>query len=206
MIAREAGALMARRFRDRTSFTVGYKGHQDYLTEVDGEVETLIVSRIATAFPGDGVIGEEGGARAGAAGAPVWVIDPIDGTANFARGVPHFCTSIACVHDGRTEIGIIYDPILDELFAARRGHGATLNGEAISVSTTDDLRRARVEIGWNPKTGADRFVELLRGVNGGGAGMVRGGSGALGVAYVAAGRHDAYLEDFINPWDVFAGL
>src|SRR5580698_7707773 len=115
-IAREAGALARRRFLDRSSFTVGFKGPQDFITEVDGEVERLIQSRVTGIFPEDGFIGEEGDGLAGAPGAPVWVVDPIDGTSNFARGTPHYCISIACVLGRGVEIGVIYDPMLDELF------------------------------------------------------------------------------------------
>jgi myo-inositol-1(or 4)-monophosphatase len=96
-IAREAGQIAKRRFLDRSSFTVGFKGPQDYLTEVDLEVERFIATHLHDAFPEDGFIGEEGEGRVGKPGAPTWVVDPIDGTSNFARGAPHFCVSIAAV-------------------------------------------------------------------------------------------------------------
>ena len=121
-VAREAGAMARRRFLDR-SFTVGFKARQDYLTEVDGETEAFIAERLLQVFPSDGFLGEESkGRRAGEGGAS-WVVDPIDGTANFARGVPHFCVSVASVAQGRVEVGVIYDPMRDELFSGRRGGG-----------------------------------------------------------------------------------
>src|SRR5947209_923003 len=120
-VAREAGALARRRFLD-ASFKVRFKGPQDYLTEVDGETEELIASRLGEAFPEDGFVGEETAGRPARGGA-TWVVDPIDGTANFARGVSHFCVSIACVAGREVEVGVIYDPMRDELFSARRGAG-----------------------------------------------------------------------------------
>ena len=205
-LAREAGQIAKRRFLDRSSFTVGFKGPQDYLTEVDGEVERFIATRLHATFPGDGFIGEEGEGRVGKTGAPIWVVDPIDGTSNFARGAPHFCVSIAAVLDRRVEVGAIYDPMVDELFAARRGGGATLNGAAIRASAIADLKTAGVEIGWNMRSGADAFVALLGRVVRAGAAVTRSGSGALALAYVAAGRRDGFVENHINAWDCLAGI
>ncbi len=121
-VAREAGAMARRRFLD-SSFQVGFKGPQDYLTEVDGETEDLISARLHEAFPNDGFIGEETAGRSAPDGAAVWVVDPIDGTANFARGVSHFCVSIACIAAGKVEVGVVYDPMRDELFRPRAGEG-----------------------------------------------------------------------------------
>jgi myo-inositol-1(or 4)-monophosphatase len=202
-IAREAGAIAGRRFLDK-SFKVGFKGPQDYLTEVDGETEELIASRLMQAFPSDGFIGEETKARA--EGGAVWVVDPIDGTANFARGVAHFCVSIACVAAGRAEVGVIYDPMRDELFAARRSGGARLNGAPISASRAQSLASSAVEVGWNMRAGAGQYVDLLRRVASTGASPYRIGSGALGLAYVAAGRLDGFVEHHINAWDCLAGI
>jgi myo-inositol-1(or 4)-monophosphatase len=205
-LAREAGEVAKRRFVDRSSFTVGFKGPQDYLTEVDGEVERLIATRLQGLFPGDGFIGEEGEGKVGEEGAPIWVVDPIDGTSNFARGAPHFCVSIAAVVGKQVEVGVIYDPIVDELFAARRGGGATLNASPIATSDTEDLRSASIEVGWNMRSGPERFLGLVGRVVGSGAAVVRSGSGALGLAYVAAGRRDGYVENHINAWDCLAGI
>ena len=204
-VAREAGTLARRRFLD-SSFKVGFKGPQDYLTEVDGETEELIASRLNDAFPQDGFIGEETAGRAAREGGAMWVVDPIDGTSNFARGVAHFCVSIACVIGGRIEVGVIYDPMREELFSARRGGGARLNGAAIKPSEATALANATVEIGWNMRSGVTKYLELVRRVALWGAAPCRTGSGALGVAYVAAGRRDGYVEHHINAWDCLAAI
>ncbi len=202
-IAREAGDFARRMFETREAGTFQLKGPQDFLTEADGAVERLVTSRLREAFPDDTCVGEEGG---GAYSPQVWVIDPIDGTANYARGVPHFCTSIAFVRDGVPEIGAICNPISGEFFAARRGAGATLNGQPMRVSTTRDIRQATIEVGWSARRPMDEHLALLRRITTTGAGFRRGGSGALGIAYVAAGRADGYCELHMQPWDVLAGL
>ena len=203
-VAREAGKLIRRRFEDKSSFKLSFKGHQDYLTEVDGEVEALVVSRLGALFPEDTFIGEEGERKESAS---VWIIDPIDGTANFARGIAHFCISIAYVRERQPLIGVIYDPMSDELFSGFAGAGASMNGGSIEVSGLADIRSATLEIGWNNRSGMPAFLELVEKVTVGcGAGMIRSASGALGMAYVAAGRIDAYVENHINAWDVLAGL
>lgn len=206
-IAREAGALIRQRFLRRDdAATFAFKGHQDYLTETDGEVERLIASRLAEAFPDDGFFGEETGGDIDFDNRGTWIVDPIDGTADFARGVPYFCVSIAFVRGTDAEIGVIYDPMLDELFAARQGHGATLNGAPIKVSATRDIRASVVELGWSPRAPFARYVGVLETLNTLGAGVKRRGSGALGLAYVAMGRQDAYCELHINAWDAAAGV
>ena len=203
-LAHEAGALALRRFRER-GFKIGLKGPQDFLTEVDQEVERLVFARLHALFPQDGFIGEEGAGRVAHAGAPTWVVDPIDGTANFARGTPHFCVSIALT-DGETALaGAIYDPAVDELFTAQAGGGAFLNGEPIRVRDTTDMRAAAVEVGWNLRSGPEAFLTVMRRVAESGAAPMRCGSGALALAYVAAGRSDAFLEPMINAWDCLAG-
>ena len=204
-VAREAGAFVRRRFQE-SSFEVGFKGPQDYLTEVDGETEDLIAARLIEAFPLDGFIGEETAARPAREGGAMWVVDPIDGTANFARGVGHFCVSIACVIEGRIEVGVIYDPIREELFSARRGGGAFLNGTPIKPSEATSLANATVEVGWNMRAGASKYLDLLRRVALWGAAPFRTGSGALGIAYVAAGRRDGYVEHHMNAWDCLAAI
>jgi myo-inositol-1(or 4)-monophosphatase len=202
-IARDAGALARRMFVSRAAGSFELKGDQDYLTEADGEVERLISERINAAYPADSVLGEEGG---GNVGESAWIIDPIDGTANFARGNPHFCISIAYLRDGDPAIGVIYSPVLDELYAAQRGGGAVLNGTAIHVSDTADMRRATIELGWSTRRPLADYTAMVHRTFAAGAGVLRSGSGALGMAYVAAGRTDGYGELHINAWDVLAGL
>lgn len=203
-IAREAGHFVRTRFQDRGDvLKLTFKGPQDYLTDTDSKVEKLIATRLAESFPEDSFFGEEGG---GAFGRQVWIVDPIDGTADFARGVPYFCVSIAFVQDGRTEIGVIYDPMLDELFAAQRGQEATMNGQAIRVSPIDDIRQSVVELGWSTRVPFDGYAKVLTRLTELGAGVKRRGSGALGLAYVAMGRQDAYCELHINAWDAAAAV
>jgi myo-inositol-1(or 4)-monophosphatase len=202
-IAREAGDMARHLFESREPGTFTLKGRQDFLTEADGAVERLVTGRIAEAFPDDTCVGEEGGGRYST---QTWVIDPIDGTANFARGIPHFCVSIAFVHDGRPLIGATCAPMYGELFAARRGGGATVNGRPMRVSATTDIRQATIEVGWSPRRPTPDYLALLQRVMATGAGSRRGGSGALGLAYVAAGRSDGYCEMHMQPWDTLAGL
>ena len=203
-IAREAGALAVNAFRNRPQGeALVFKGPQDYLTETDGQVEKLIRAALIKSFPKDSFFGEESG---GDFGRDVWIVDPIDGTANFARGIPHWCISIGFVRDRRSEIGVIYDPIHDELYAARRGHGAFRNDAPIRVATTTDIARATVEIGWSSRMPAEPYAAIVLKLKQSGANVRRGGSGTLGLAYVADGRSDAYGELHINAWDVAAGI
>lgn len=202
-IAREAGDLARLLYETRKPGTYSLKGAQDYLTEADGAVERLILERLRASFPRDSVVAEESG---GEIGPLCWVIDPIDGTANFARGIDHFCVSIGLVEDRRVMVGAIAAPAEGDFYAARRGHGATRNGVRMAVSPVNDMALARVELGWSPRRPAEAWLAMARAVLGAGASFARGGSGSLGLAYVAAGRNDGYAELFIHSWDVAAAL
>lgn len=202
-LAISAGKLALEGFRQLTPDGVRMKGPQDFLTETDSAVERHVKEAIAAAFPRDGFVGEETGGRPER---DTWVVDPIDGTANFARGIPHFCISIAFVRDGRTEIGAILNPGLSEIHFARRGAGATRNGQAIRVAPTQDFARASVELGWSRRVPADRYADTFRTLLEMGASVRRGASGALGLAWVADGRSDGYAEVHMNAWDCLAGL
>lgn len=202
-IAREAGELARRHFIARDKMVVTFKGPQDFLTQADGEVERLIVDRLHAAFPEDTHLGEETG---GTPGARVWVTDPIDGTANFARGTPHFCVSIAYVENDEILLGAIYQPMSHEMFAARKGRGATLNGRPMKTSTTAKMDESAIELGWSKRRpNADYTDTALRVLEAGGT-FRRCASGALGLASVADGRTDAYFERHINSWDCLAGI
>jgi myo-inositol-1(or 4)-monophosphatase len=179
------------------------KGRQDFLTETDGAVESYIRRRIAETFPRDGFLGEESG---GSVEPSLWVVDPIDGTANFARGVPHFCISVAFVRDGVIELGGICNPSLDELYFARNGRGASKNGKAIRVAETVDYQQACIELGWSTRIPDAEYLGALGRLLALGVNVRRGASGALGLAYVADGRSDAYAELHMQPWDCLAGL
>ena len=180
------------------------KGHQDWLTEADGAVEAFLKRELLAAFPTDGFQGEESGM--GQAGQLTWVVDPIDGTSNFARGAPRWCVSVGLIEGRQVLAGVLVAPALGETFAARHGVGATLNGAAIRASATTDLARGVVECGWSPRRSNAAFHTLSQGVMAAGAMLRAGGSGALGLADVAAGRIDGYIELHINLWDVAAAL
>jgi myo-inositol-1(or 4)-monophosphatase len=202
-LALSAGKVALAGFVRRAPGSYRMKGPQDFLTETDAAVERHVREAIAAAFPGDGFLGEETG---GEARADTWVVDPIDGTANFARGVPHFCVSIAFVRDGATEIGATCNPVLDELHFARRGAGATRNGAPIHAAATDDFAAACVELGWSTRAPTARYLAMMTAVLARGANVRRGASGALALACVADGRSDAYAELHMNAWDALAGL
>jgi myo-inositol-1(or 4)-monophosphatase len=182
---------------------ISMKGFQDWLTIADGTVEREFRAMIAEAFPGDAVMGEEQG---GGASERLWIIDPIDGTANFARGDRQWCISIGFVLNGRPELGLIHAPALGEMWLARRGGGATLNGQPIRAALTSDLRRSTVECGWSTRRPLEDYLGIVTRLYGAGSSVKRSASGALGVAHVANGRTDGYVETHINSWDVAAGL
>ena len=203
-LAIEAGAIALRMRPSPGAHTATLKGAQDWLTEADGAVERFLSDRLAVAFPADGFQGEEGGkARQGTLR---WVVDPIDGTSNYARGSPRFCVSLALLEDRTPLVGVLVAPALGETFAARLGGGATLNGAAIRAAETTELSRAIVEIGWSHRRPASAFTAVVQRIVEAGAGPRTSGSGALGLADVAAGRSDAYFELHINLWDVAAAI
>ena len=199
-LAREAGAL-ATGIRQNLG-TLEAKRPMDYATRADHDVEALIRRRVAERF-GDSVIGEEDG---GTPASIVWVVDPIDGTTNFIHGTARWCISIALVVEGEPEIGIIHAPDESRLFAARRGKGAWLNDAPLAVSGLRHGASPVVETGWSPRRPLAAYAGLITRLIGDGIEFRRSGSGALGMADVACGRNDGYLELHINAWDVLAGI
>jgi myo-inositol-1(or 4)-monophosphatase len=204
-MVRTAGAHMKDAFAKTHESGFSLKGQQDYLTQTDGEVEAMVKQALAKDFPNDAFLGEETGGVTDSA-VRLWIVDPVDGTANFARGVPHFCISLALLENGLPALGAIYDPVHDELFVAAKGQGAFLNGVHMRVSDVPRLNLASVEVGWSQRLNPPDYLCQLSAVIEAGAAIRRAGSGALGLAYVAAGRCDAYVELHINSWDVAAGL
>jgi myo-inositol-1(or 4)-monophosphatase len=194
-------------FKTREGLTVVSKGKQDRVTEVDRLVEGTLRRTIAEHFPEDAVLGEEEGLTAGDDGREIlWVIDPIDGTDCFVFGLPMWSISIALMSAGEVVVGVVYDPVHDELFAAIRGGGATLNGSAIRASDAGDLGAGLVGIGHSMRVKPEASLAALdRLMNRGGL-FHRCGSGALSLAWVAAGRLLGYHEAHINSWDCLAGL
>ena len=205
-IARAAGAIQRARYE--TELTVRTKSASiDLVTEVDHACEALIVERIRAVRPKDAILAEEGSGEDRAGADWRWVIDPLDGTMNYAHGYPRFCVSIGVQRDGQGEIGVVYDPLLDELFAATRGEGATRNGSAIRVSQERELGRALLATGFaydvhrSFEDNLDHFAAFVKRVRG----LRRDGSAALDLCYVAAGRFDGFWELKLKPWDVAAG-
>lgn len=204
IVVAEAAAL-AMRMRPPSGGPSGtQKSAQDWLTEADGAVEALIAERIGALFPDDGFQGEETGRTRD--GVFRWVVDPIDGTSNYARGRNRWCVSLGLLQNDCPVAGILAAPALGETFAALRGAGATLNGMPIRVSPVADPARAMVEVGWSPKVSRTDFVATIDRVMALGAMPRSGGSGALALADVACGRLDGYVELYINLWDVAAAL
>ena len=199
-LAREAGRLAHTAFGQSAT---SMKGRHDVLTAMDGEVERYIRVAIGARYPDDAIIGEEEGGRGGER---VWLIDPIDGTANYARGIPHYCVSIGYLERGVPTVAAIHDPSHDWLYTAARGEGAALDGKRLAVSPCDDLGSATVECGWSTRRSTADYLALLTRVMHAGCAIRRAGSGALGLVDVAAGRSEAYCELHINAWDCAAGI
>jgi myo-inositol-1(or 4)-monophosphatase len=202
--AREAGKfLMNHLYR---GFTVARKGEINLVTEIDVAAEKLIVSRLNSAFPGHTVLAEEMHAQT-ASGAVTWIIDPLDGTTNYAHGFPVFSVSIGLEVEGIVEWGIVYNPNLEEVFTARRKGGAFLNGEPVHVSKTESLDASLLATGfpYDIRTSARNNLDYFCAFALHAQGIRRGGSAALDLCYVAAGRLDGFWELSLNAWDCAAG-
>ncbi|MFZ1470827.1 MAG: inositol monophosphatase [Paracoccaceae bacterium] len=203
-IATEAGAMALDYFRKWTELTIDVKGHQDFVSEADRNVELAVRAALAAAFPADGIVGEEGAPSPGTSGY-TWVIDPIDGTTNFINGIPQWCVILACVHQGQTVIGVVHDPVHDEMHHARRGGGALCNDRPISSTTKTDLREGSLGVGFSGRTYGDGIKRLVAECCDAGTVFWRNGSGGLSLAYVATGRILGYVEEHMNAWDFLAG-
>lgn len=205
-ITRDAGKLALDFFHRRDQLQVEQKGMQDLVSLADRQTEDVIREGLSRAFPDDAIIGEEGGTEAAGAAGPLWIIDPIDGTMNFLRGVPYWSVAVALIVDRKLMIGITYDPVNDELFTARRGGGASRNGRSMRVSSTDDPKRAVIGATFSFKMSIDRYSHLLTAILRAGSDHRRLGSTALMMAHVADGRLDACATLMCNSWDVIGGL
>jgi len=208
--ARDAGSILADRMG--RALQVSNKGDIDLVTEADLASEKLIIERIKTHYPRHAILAEESGATEGINTVTGqtdwrWIVDPLDGTTNYAHGYPCFCVSIALERAGSIELGVIYDPVRDEIFAAERGQGATLNDRSIRVSEVDDLNAAMLCTGFpynvreRPDFARD-FVNFTMNAQA----VRRDGSAALDLAYLACGRFDGFWEDGLNAWDIAAGV
>lgn len=204
--AHSAGGLIRQRFG--AAMDINYKGTVDPVTATDKEAENLIIQQLRKTFPHHLILGEESGGSDWTADGPIWLIDPLDGTNNFAHGFPHFCVSVGMMEQGQYEVGVVYDPLRDETFSAYRNGGAWLNKQPIHTSETRQLEQAFLAAGfpYNRRTAVfnnarmlDHFLRRSQGVR-------RAGSAALDIAYVACGRFDGFWEPSLHPWDIGAAL
>jgi myo-inositol-1(or 4)-monophosphatase len=209
--ARAGGNVLLRNMHRLDTLNVVEKQRMDYASEVDGLAEAEIVKELRKAGPEYAVLGEEGGhqpARGGRNTRLTWVIDPLDGTSNYLRGIPHWCVSIALVDNGEPLHGVVFDPLRNELFVASRGSGAVLEDKRIRVAERRGLDGALLCTGFPPRERArakpqlDCLAALLEQAED----VRRTGSAALDLAYVACGRFDGYFEAGVQPWDVAAGV
>jgi myo-inositol-1(or 4)-monophosphatase len=205
-VAREGGRLARSYFERREQLESEHKGMQDLVSIADRTVEELIRERLSAAFPDDALIGEEGGGAEAQDAKGTWVIDPIDGTMNFLRGIPYWSLAIAYVRGRSTEIGVTYDPVRNELFAARRGHGAFRDGQPIRVTGASDPRQAVLGHTFSFKIEITSYVRTLAALLETGCDHRRLGSTALMMCHVADGRLDGCVSLLCHSWDVIGGL
>ena len=206
-VARDAGNLLVQRLG---TAKVSTKGDINLVTEADIAAENLIIDRIRSHYPQHGILAEESGEAVLVGGKRSewkWIIDPLDGTTNYAHGYPCYCVSIALERAGRIEIGVVYDPTRDEMFAAERGQGATLNDRRMRVSDVEDLNSSMLCTGF-PYNVRERpnFAHHFAAFTMKAQAVRRDGSAAIDLAYVACGRFEGFWEDGLNPWDVAAGV
>jgi myo-inositol-1(or 4)-monophosphatase len=205
--AKAAGELLMKHWDKRLALTVSSKRAGDFVSEADVSSELLLKELLIAEGSADGWLGEDGGGGIGTFSRR-WIVDPLDGTTNFLRGIPHWAVSIALEQNGELVLGVVHDPVKSETFAALKGHGATLNGEAIGVSVTQDLTGALFGTGLpfgtmdHIKDAAHDIAALMPMC----AGVRRMGAAALDLAYVASGRLDGFWERKLKLWDIAAGL
>lgn len=207
--ARRAGDRIVRASDELERLEVQSKGVNDFVSEVDLEAEREIVYHLHKAWPDHAILGEETGLTGNENAEFRWVIDPLDGTTNFLRGIPHYAVSMACMHRGKVEHAVVLDPVRREEFTASRGRGAQLNGRRIRVSKLDRLDNALLGTGIPFRGHCDERLEdysrCIASLAGRCAGIRRAGAASLDLAYVAAGRLDAFWEIGLQQWDIAAG-
>ncbi|MBU2979170.1 inositol-1-monophosphatase [Alteromonas sp. C1M14] len=205
--ARVAGQIIVRGFENRSDLTKEIKGVNDYVTLIDKEAEQAIINKIQQSYPDHCFLGEESGETHGTETEFQWIIDPLDGTTNFIKGIPHFAVSIALLHKGRLDQAVVFDPIRSEIFTASRGQGAQVNGYRIRTTKPKDLSETvlATALPFKEKAQFGEFALSLNKIFRECGDIRRGGSAALDMAYVAAGRMDGYWERGIKAWDIAAG-
>ena len=205
-IARRAGALLLEYFHRGVKTEYKGVGTVDVVTEADRASEKLIVESLRAEFPSHGIVGEEG-SRSQSSGECLWYVDPLDGTTNFAHGFPVFCVSLGLARNNEVIAGVVYDPTRNELFAAERGSGATLNGERIHVSKIKTVGESLLGTGFpSKKRHLNPNIHFYHQLTLKSHGLRRAGSAALDLACVASGRYDGYWEFNLNAWDTSAGV
>src|SRR5258707_1382677 len=206
--ARRAGRSLKRDLGEMENRQFSLRGPANFVTMADRRAEEMLHSDLAKARPGYGFIGEEGGTRLGEDKTHTWIVDPLDGTTNFLHGIPHFAISIALQREGKIVAGVVYNPINDEFFTAEHGKGAFLNDRRIRVAARRRLADAVVSCALPHLGRGDLalFRKEIAAVQDKVAGLRRFGAAALDLAYVAAGRFDAYWERGLSPWDFAAGV
>ncbi|EIJ33299.1 inositol monophosphatase family protein [Thiothrix nivea] len=205
--AREAGEAIRHYANKVHKLNIQNKDQNDFVSEVDQQAEQIIVRHLQRAYPDHAFFGEEHG-KQGTDSDYEWIIDPLDGTTNFLYGIPQYSVSIALKHKGRLTVGVVYDPLRDETFAAARGDGATLNGRRIRVSERSSMHSALLGTGipFRANQNLDLYLQTLKALIPDTAGVRRPGSAALDLAWVACGRFDGFWEFGLNEWDMAAGV
>lgn len=204
--ARNAGDLILRSSENLERLSVHQKSKNDFATEVDRATEREIINIIKNAYPDHSILAEESGKHNG--NDFVWVIDPLDGTTNFLHGFPQYAVSIALKHKERLEVAVVYDPLRNELFTAKRGGGAMLNNRRLRVTQQSSLKGALIGTGFPFKVQQhlDAYLAMFKALTVDSAGIRRTGSAALDLCYLAAGRLDGFWEIALQEWDIAAGL
>ncbi|MFK7860767.1 MAG: inositol monophosphatase [Granulosicoccus sp.] len=192
-------------FRDKDKLDIEQKGLQDWVSNADKSVENLLRKALSETFPDDAIVGEEHDNTSGSSGF-TWVIDPIDGTTNFVNGTPGWCVVLACVHSDQCVCSVICDPVSDELFTACKGNGATVNGRPMKVSVANEINQGTLGVGHSTRVPAQSTIDMLTALMKRDGLFRRSGSGALDLAYVAAGRLIGFVEPHMNAWDCIAAL
>jgi myo-inositol-1(or 4)-monophosphatase len=206
--ARKAARGLIRDFGELENLQVSLKGPADFVTAADQRTERILIQELSRARPGYQFLVEEAGAIEGPDRSHRFIIDPLDGTTNFLHGVPHFAISIALEREGQLVSAVVYNPVVDEMYTAEKNHGAYLNNKRLRVAARKHLKEAIVATGmpYLGREGHDQFLEEVAPMMAATAGVRRFGSAALDLAYVAAGRFDAYWERGLAAWDVAAGI
>jgi myo-inositol-1(or 4)-monophosphatase len=206
--ARKAGRGLIRDFGELENLQVSMKGPGDFVTAADQRTERLLIEELKKARPGYPFLLEESGAIDGPDKSHRFIIDPLDGTTNFMHGIPHFAISIALEREGQIVSGVIFNPVSNDLFVAEKSHGAFLNDKRLRVAARKQVKDTLSATGipFMGKDGHQRFLAELAAVMGASTGVRRFGSAALDLAWVAAGRYDAFWERGLKPWDIAAGM